>query len=57
MLKTFRLFSEEVAASSVPANNAMVTKGVDGFTPETLPVRKKDQVKLHRRNSKVGETK
>jgi hypothetical protein len=29
---------------SAPANNASVTKGVDGFTPETTPVKKKEKL-------------
>lgn len=40
---TFKMFFEEV-----PANNAVATPGIDGFTPETIGVRKKP--KILRRN-------
>lgn len=41
----FRFFFEEV-----PANNAAATPGIDGFTPETLGVRKRKQKLYRRRN-------
>lgn len=43
-LLTFRLFMEEV-----PANNASATPGIDGFTPDTMGVRKKRKLKLMKR--------
>lgn len=45
-MRTFRQFMED----GVPANNAAATPGIDGFTPETLGVRKRKKVKLMRRN-------
>lgn len=42
---TFKLFVED----GVPANNAVATPGIDGFTPETIGVRKK-KPRLVRRN-------
>lgn len=43
-LLTFKLFIEEV-----PANNASATPGIDGFTPDTMGVRKKRKPKLMKR--------
>lgn len=36
---TFKLYAEDA-----PANNAVATPGVDGFTPDTLGVRKKPKI-------------
>lgn len=43
---TFRQFTED----GVPANNAVATPGIAGFTPETMGVRKKKKPNLMRRN-------
>lgn len=59
-MKTFKKFFEEVAVggdSGVPANNASVTPGVDGFTPETVGVNKnKKKPKLMKRGDSHVKT-
>lgn len=42
-LKPFRIFIEDA-----PANNAAATPGIDGFTPDTIGVRKKKKLILTR---------
>lgn len=42
---SFRTFAEEA-----PANNAVATPGIAGFTPETLGVRKKTKIKVLKRS-------
>lgn len=40
-MKPFKLFYEEMTSAALggaPANNASVTAGVDGFTPDTIGV-------------------
>lgn len=46
---TFKMFIGENGMSGVPANNAAATPGIDGFTPETMGVRKK-KPKILKRN-------
>lgn len=44
---TFKMFVEE--GEGAPANNAVATPGIDGFTPETMGVRKKKPPLLKRK--------
>lgn len=44
-LMPFKLFAEEV-----PANNAVATPGIDGFTPDTMGVKKKRKKIILKRN-------
>ncbi len=49
---TFKQFMEE-GETGVPANNAVATPGIDGFTPETIGVKKRKKIKLIRRGTNV----
>jgi hypothetical protein len=49
--KTFKQFMEEA-----PANNAVATPGVDGFTPETLGVKTKPKLLRRKRLNDVTGT-
>jgi hypothetical protein len=49
--KTFKQYMEEV-----PANNAAATPGIDGFTPETIGVRKKPRLLRRKRLNDVTST-
>jgi len=48
LMLPFKLFIEEA-----PANNASATPGVDGFTPDTMGVRKKKKPTIITRNKEI----
>ena len=54
-LKTFKEYVKEEA----PANNAMATPGIEGFTPESVPVKSKHRIikrkKITSRNRDTNE--
>lgn len=47
-LKTFKEYVKEEA----PANNAMATPGIEGFTPESVPVKSKPKKMIRRKDNR-----
>ena len=46
---TFKQFMEDDGGAGAPANNASATPGIDGFTPETMGVKKRKKMIIQRR--------